>query len=163
MSQPKCKVGRKCSIRNLFLPRVYPITLYRQYLLTKIRSFLYIELKDHKCARTTRRPIQGRYLSNRYKFVKCKDFVSRPKYILSGVLQNSHLGLYLFDIFIDDIIACCVPTRCLLFTDGLKLHRIVTSAKDYEELQANLNNVVAWCEHNGISMNANKYVIYFKK
>ena len=96
------------------------------------------------------------YLSDRRQIVKIGTFLSKIIHVPSGVPQGSHLGPLLFNIFINDINECFTTCLFLLFADDLKLSCIIKSPDDCGKLQYDLNNLVDWCEINGMELNPTK-------
>ncbi|KAK9499191.1 hypothetical protein O3M35_003686 [Rhynocoris fuscipes] len=92
------------------------------------------------------------YLHNRTLSVKLKSFQSFPFTAQSGVPQGSHLGPFLFLLFINDISFSLQNVHFLMFADDLNL------------LQEKLNAINTWCNENCMTLNINKCnVITFSK
>lgn len=96
------------------------------------------------------------YLSSRNCVVVVDNASSYPFVASSGVPQGSILGPLLFVIFINDISSCFNFSKYLLYADDLKIYSTITNASDSINLQADLNNVVAWCSKNRLKLNINK-------
>lgn len=96
------------------------------------------------------------FLYKRKQQVKIKNHVSHYINACSGVPQGSHCGPILFLFFIDDICKSLSNSRILLFADDLKIFRAVSSSKDSELLQLDLNSVTNWCKVNQLYVNFSK-------
>ena len=72
------------------------------------------------------------------------------------VLQGSHVGPLLFNLFINDIHSCFKCSNFLLFADDLKLFARVGSPEDCDLLQLDLNRLANWCVLNGMELNTAK-------
>ena len=96
------------------------------------------------------------YLSERVNFVKVKNCVSKQFETISGVPQGSHLGPFLFLLFINDVGDALRDVNYLLFADDLKVYRIIKDASDSSELQLSLNKLHEWVDTNNLSFNVNK-------
>ena len=98
------------------------------------------------------------FITDRSLNVKFKSFLSQPYKAFSGIPQGSHLGPYLFLIYINDI-GQHLDTNFLLFADDLKLYQIVKSECDCSALQNSLSLVHDWCLKNNMELNAKKCCI----
>ena len=96
------------------------------------------------------------YISNRKQFVKVKGFVSQEISVTSGVPQGSHLGPYLFNIFINDLRQEIRFSQPLFFADDLKLFAVVNSFEDTVKIQDDLNRVCEWYNKNMMVLNIKK-------
>lgn len=96
------------------------------------------------------------YIRNRSQIVVCMGFVSRTIYIPSGVPQGSHLGPWLFNLYINDIAGCFRNSSFRLFADDLKIYRPIKSLDDCLLLQQDLERLCAYCDLNQLSLNAKK-------
>lgn len=95
------------------------------------------------------------YLSDRtltVKFALCK---STPFLVLSGVPQGSHLGPFLFNVFLNDIQEV-ISSKYLLFADDAKIFREIINEEDIKALQLDLNAVSNWCKENSMDLNIKK-------
>ena len=96
------------------------------------------------------------YLCGRRQIVRIANFYSYEIEIPSGVPQGSHLGPLLFNVFINDIQECFSHSQFQLFADDLKFSSIIANESDHDKLQYDLNNLVDWCQRNGMSLNPEK-------
>lgn len=95
------------------------------------------------------------YLTGRKQNVRIKGFSSQDIMATSGVPQGSHLGPYLFNLFINDLTRE-IQSEHLLYADDLKLFRIVKSHEDCVLLQDDLDRIKAWCSLNKLELNIEK-------
>lgn len=98
------------------------------------------------------------YLRDRLLQVKCGTAVSAPIHASSGVPQGSHLGPFLFNLFINDI-GDGLGAQLLLFADDAKLFQEITSRQDIRTLQASIESLERWCSMNLMCLNPTKCVI----
>ncbi|XP_045451209.1 uncharacterized protein LOC123660151 [Melitaea cinxia] len=96
------------------------------------------------------------YLTNLYFYVIANGFESDKFIITSGVLQGSHLGPILFNLFLNDLSRCFKNTSDLLYADDLKLLRDINVRTDAHLLQKDLDNLKKWCDKNGMQINPSK-------
>lgn len=96
------------------------------------------------------------YLSLRTYQVKVSNSLSDKYPVLSGVPQGSILGPILFLIFINDITSAINHAHVLLFADDIKIYLAINIPADCLKLQADINSIFSWCNHNGMSINVNK-------
>ena len=96
------------------------------------------------------------YLCGRKQIVRFANFYSCEIEIPFGVPQGSHLGPLLFNVFINDIQECFSHSQFQLFADDLKFSSIIANESDHDKLQYDLNNLVDWCQRNGMSLNPEK-------
>ena len=96
------------------------------------------------------------YLTNRTQVVKLKSYISSPFSASSGVPQGSHLGPFLFNLFINDISLPLHNIDFLMFADDLKIYHRVESTIDCMFLQDKLNKVQNWCKDNSMTLNIGK-------
>lgn len=98
------------------------------------------------------------YLSGRGLIVSFAGSVSGAFLATSGVPQGSHLAPFLFNLFLNDICKS-IKSKCLMFADDIKVFLEVNQPEDCVQLQDTLDSVVAWCQQNGMSLNASKSAI----
>ena len=96
------------------------------------------------------------YLQNRKQCVLYKDFISKQYTVLSGVPQGSNLGPLMFLLFINDLPDYILHSGKLLFADDFKIYTPIDTLNDCILLQQSLDNVLAWCNTNKLSVNINK-------
>ena len=83
------------------------------------------------------------FLKKRTQTVVVDGFSSGKESVTSGVPQGTVLGPMLFLIFIDDIVNNLNGT-IRLFADDCLIYREITSEKDTDELQNDLNTLIKW-------------------
>lgn len=104
------------------------------------------------------------YLKNRKFYVVVNGYESSTFNISSGVPQGSHLGPILFNVFINNLPDCFNHSIPFLYADDLKIARVIKSSKDSEKLQEDLNNLLVWCERNGMQLNPLKcFYVHFTR
>jgi hypothetical protein len=96
------------------------------------------------------------YLENRKFYVVINGFNSEVYSISSGVPQGSIFGPVLFNIFINDVIEDLLFSTPYIYADDLKISKIIRSEVDVRLLQLDLNNLMSWCEKNGMELNVKK-------
>lgn len=98
------------------------------------------------------------YLTGRKMLVKIGDHVSLPFPISSGVPQGSHLGPFLFLLYMNDVnLTLNCPT--LSYADDLKLYRVIKEKQDAFLLQQQLEAFATWCITNKMSLNISKCTV----
>lgn len=95
------------------------------------------------------------YLDGRTLQVKYAARVSRQIGVLSGVPQGSHLGPFLFCLFINDI-GITLSNQYILFADDVKIFAEVSCIQHQFELQRDLQRIQDWCQVNGMDLNIDK-------
>ena len=88
------------------------------------------------------------YLVDRQQIVKINNYFSRPFFPPSGVPQGSHLGPFVFLIFINDILLNVKNSKALMFADDLKLYYTIHNLNDCLRLQDDLDLILNWCNIN---------------
>ncbi|KAL1448090.1 hypothetical protein WDU94_000030, partial [Cyamophila willieti] len=96
------------------------------------------------------------YLSCRIQIVRYKNAFSEPINVLSGCPQGGHVSGLLFNIYINDLVPCIQNVNSWLFADDYKMARVIRGPDDRQHLQNALDNVVSWCELNGMELNVAK-------
>jgi len=97
------------------------------------------------------------FIVDRQQIVSYKEHWSIPIHVTSGVLQGSHLAPILFLIFINDInFLNCTK---LMFSDDMKIFRIVDNQNEADLLQLDLNTLYEWCSNNNFTLNTKKFQI----
>ena len=96
------------------------------------------------------------YLTGRTQYVKIDDFESEIFNVRSGVPQGSHLGPFLFVLFIDDAISCFSFASVLLYADDLKIYSTIKTLNDALALQKDLNVFCSWTVKNRLLLNVSK-------
>lgn len=96
------------------------------------------------------------YLMDRHQIVEIGGEKSNPIRATSGVPQGSHIGPWLFLIFIDDITKVIQNSYVLLFADDIKIFRQINNVIDAVKLQEDINRISVWCNNNQLHLNINK-------
>ena len=95
------------------------------------------------------------WLTGRRQKVVLNGSSSEWSSVLSGVPQGSVLGPLLFLIYINDLPER-LTTTLSLFADDLKMLKKVSTSKDAEELQQNIETIESWAEEWQMQLNADK-------
>ncbi|XP_046674735.1 uncharacterized protein LOC124363530 [Homalodisca vitripennis] len=95
------------------------------------------------------------YLRGRTLSVRCGTAISHPISAESGVPQGSHLGPFLFNLFINDI-GDALTAKHLLFADDVKFFLESSSGHDVDRLRSSLRAVEHWCFENSMDLNISK-------
>lgn len=95
------------------------------------------------------------YLVDRSMSVKIGDHVSLPFSVCSGVPQGSHIGPFLFLLYMNDVnfVLNCLK---LSYADDLKLYYTIKKAEDALFLQQELEVFAEWCRINRMVLNVTK-------
>ena len=96
------------------------------------------------------------YLSDRNYKVIFRGLESREINAPSGVPQGSHLGPLLFILAIDDVSLVLKNAKVLIYADDMKIYSTITSSRDAELLQADLDRFAAWCSLSNLKLNVGK-------
>ena len=96
------------------------------------------------------------YLSGREFRVLFKGAYSRPIAATSGVPQGGNLGPDLFLYLGNDLPSYIQYSSSPMFCDDLKTYKVVSSPKDCEYLQSDLNQLDAWSIQNKLPFNYSK-------
>ena len=75
--------------------------------------------------------------------------------VLSGVPQGSVLGPLSFNIYDNDI-PIQVSSSVLQFADDLKMFRVIQDAQDFQQLQDDINKLLAWANKWQLRFNTSK-------
>lgn len=95
------------------------------------------------------------YLSKRSHLVSLGQYTSQIFFLQSGVPQGSSLGSPLFTIYINDI-NTNIKSYILIFTDDVKLFRVIQSPTDSFTLQSDLTTISNWSKTNLLPLNISK-------
>ncbi|XP_053687239.1 uncharacterized protein LOC128736776 [Sabethes cyaneus] len=95
------------------------------------------------------------YLCGRSMSVKIGDHISAPFPVCSGVPQVSHLGPFLFLLYMNDVNSILKCAK-LSYADDLKLYHTIKQPLDMSFLQEQLENFAKWCQINRLSLNVSK-------
>jgi hypothetical protein len=104
------------------------------------------------------------YITNRCQAVALKGYTSNFLPIPSGVPQGSHLGPFLFTLYVNDMNNIFHNSSHLLYADDTKIYKVISSRSDCDALQEDLNSFASYCENNHLILNADKcHVISFSR
>lgn len=100
------------------------------------------------------------YLTSRTQSVRVGSSISTPLTVPCGVPQGSHLGPFLFALFVNDLIDIVEQhgVHCSVYADDVKLYFPIRNYNDHLKLQAALTAIDDWCQGNGMILNAAKCV-----
>jgi hypothetical protein len=85
------------------------------------------------------------YLTNRQSRVRYSGVHFTPFEAQSGVPQGSVLGPLLFNILMNDLCDVIKHSKCLIFSDDLRVYRAIISPSDCLLLQSDIDRVRNWC------------------
>ena len=97
------------------------------------------------------------FLLDRKQFVRIAGGVSSDSLVTSGVPQGTVLGPLLFLILMCDIDLGIVNSRIVSFADDTQLYTGISTVKDCDSLQSDLNLVYCWAEANNMVFNSQKF------
>jgi len=89
-------------------------------------------------------------LSDKYQIVKYHNYESYPTTVTSRVPQGDHLSILLLFFFFYDLPVIINNSTILLFTDDVKLIKIINNQNNCIELQSDLRNLNMWCNINNL-------------
>ena len=95
------------------------------------------------------------FLSNRFQRVGCRNVYYSWSSVTSGVPQGSLIGPLLFCMFVDDINTVCTNSSIFKYADDVSILHFVRRSSD-DQLQHELNNVIAWTENQNLPINFSK-------
>lgn len=98
------------------------------------------------------------YLTGRSMAVKIGDHVSSSFPVWSGVPQGSHLGPFLFLLYMNDVnfVLKCLK---LSYADDLKLYYSIKQPQDAMFLQQEFEAFAEWCRVNRMTLNVGKCAV----
>ena len=96
------------------------------------------------------------YINNRSQAVALKGYRSSFLNVPSGIPQGSHLGPFLFTLYLNDIGLCFNKSHHLLYADDTKIFKIVKCLGDCVDLQQDLLSFENYCKDNQLILNTNK-------
>lgn len=96
------------------------------------------------------------YLGGRRQYVVFAGRESPPFPVFSGVPQGSNLGPLLFTLLINDLPACLRYSKALLYADDCKIFRRISSIRDCNDLQNDLDELHQWAVRNLLEFNTSK-------
>lgn len=96
------------------------------------------------------------YLIDRTYKVVFRGVESKSINATSGVPQGSHLGPLLFILAIDDVSLVLKKAKVLIYADDMKIYSTITSSRDAELLQADLDRFATWCSNSNLKLNVGK-------
>lgn len=98
------------------------------------------------------------YLAGRTMCVKIGDVVSAAFAVFSGVPQGSHLGPFIFLLYMNDV-HLLLKCHKLSYADDIKLYAVIETRSDALFLQDQLNIFANWCMDNRMLLNASKCAV----
>ena len=98
------------------------------------------------------------YLNDRWQQTMANEVISTPKKVIRcGIPQGSILGPLLFLNFINDIIMLNLASQLKLYADDTVVYnRNKGPQVVHDQLQNDLDTLVAWCNKNGLTINTKK-------
>ena len=97
------------------------------------------------------------FLINRTQTVVIDGHHSVYENVKSGVPQGSVLGPILFILYINDLNAHVKYSTIGSFADDTRASKAISTIKDTQELQSDLNSIVEWSQHNNMKLHEKKF------
>ena len=97
------------------------------------------------------------FLSDRTQFVRLPGGVSKDSPVVSGVLQGTVLGPFLFIIMISDINKDILSSKIISFADDTRVYTNITQIENSDSLQTDLNYIYLWAINNNMLFNHQKF------
>ena len=85
-----------------------------------------------------------KFLAHRTQCVRVNHALSSAASVTSGILQGSILGLALFVLYINDLPEACSNVNVKLYTDDVKVYKMITCPANQTCLQQALNCIENW-------------------
>ncbi len=99
------------------------------------------------------------YLTDRQQCVSISGCHSSPLPVVSGVPQESILGLLLFLIFVNDLPSETLSSSALLFADDTTCAKSISGMSDCISLQTDLNRLWLWSQDWNLHFSEEKCVV----
>jgi hypothetical protein len=96
------------------------------------------------------------YLKERCQAVSLSGFLSDFHTVSSGVPQGSHLGPFLFLLYINDIDSIFKYTDHLLYADDTKIFKSIHNPSDCLLFQSDIDRFINYCNSNQLFINLDK-------
>jgi hypothetical protein len=106
------------------------------------------------------------YLSNRSQVVSVDGYLSKPKPVISGVIQGSVLGPVLFLLFINDIFESIRHGKSFMFADDIKIvytYQPYNMQQCFRDIQSDLIRLERWGQTWQLQFSAEKSQIVASK
>lgn len=96
------------------------------------------------------------YLNGRQQIVRVSGAMSKTIEVTSGTGQGYPIGATLFLLFIIDLPCCTFDSVLQSFADDTRLWKHIQKYEDCLALQADLNRIVKYFQHNQLNLNVKK-------
>jgi Reverse transcriptase (RNA-dependent DNA polymerase) len=96
------------------------------------------------------------YLRGRKQKVQLGNFLSSNIDITSSIIQGSHLGPILFNLFFNDINQVMSNVEFCIYADDLKIYKEISDEEDAKDLQLVVDKLTDYMKINRLSVNVKK-------
>jgi Reverse transcriptase (RNA-dependent DNA polymerase)/Endonuclease-reverse transcriptase len=104
------------------------------------------------------------YLRGRKQRVQIDNNLSKEISVSSSIVQGSHLGPILFNLFFNDVCDVLKDVEYEIYADDLKISKNIKTLTDCEILQRTLIDLSSYMEANRLSLNVKKcFIIRFTR